>query len=34
VTAAREADETAIAEQVERVMALRPITGGREVVED
>ena len=32
--AAREADEAAIAEQAEPAMALRPMTGGREVVED
>jgi error-prone DNA polymerase len=32
--AAREADEAVITEQVEPEMALRPMTGGREVVED
>ncbi len=31
---AREADEAALAEQAEPAMALRPMTGGREVVED
>ena len=32
--AAREADEAALVEQAEPEMALRPMTGGREVVED
>jgi error-prone DNA polymerase len=32
--AAREAEEAVVAEQVEPEMALRPMTGGREVVED
>ncbi len=33
-TAARAEQETAIAEQVKPDLALRPMTGGREVVED
>ena len=33
-TAAREADQAAIGEQVEPQMTLQPMTGGREVVED